>query len=169
MGKVVERPLKISEQIYLVEILKGLLITIRHFFVNLFFRKHTVTIKYPEEKRVYPALFRGKHRLKQREDGSPKCVACMCCATICPAHCIHIIAAEHADKKIEKYPIRFEIDELRCVVCGLCEEACPCDAIAMDTGIHVQPSYTRDGTYFRRNLLLSFQPAPETQTIKRLR
>ncbi|RME46553.1 MAG: NADH-quinone oxidoreductase subunit I [Deltaproteobacteria bacterium] len=169
MGKVVERPLDLSERIYLVEIAKGLLITMRHFFVNLFTRKHTVTVKYPEEKRVYPGRFRGKHRLKQREDGSPKCVACMCCATICPAHCIHIVGAEHPDRKIEKYPVKFEIDELRCVVCGLCEEVCPCDAIAMDTGIHVSPVYSREGTYFRKDLLLSFQQDPEAARTKRLR
>ncbi|MBA2539278.1 MAG: 4Fe-4S dicluster domain-containing protein, partial [Deltaproteobacteria bacterium] len=79
------------------------------------------------------------HRLMQRDDGTVRCVACMCCPTVCPAHCITIVPAETDDKGIEKRPAIFEIDELRCVVCGLCVEACPCDAIRMDTGLHALP------------------------------
>ena len=46
---------------------------------------------------------------------------------------------------IEKYPVKFVIDELRCVVCGFCVEACPKDAIRMDTGEHAPPSLERKG------------------------
>ena len=99
-----------------------------------------VTISYPEEKRVYPERFRGVHRLTHRTDGSPRCVACLCCSTACPAQCIHIEAAEYgADDPrhgYERYPKVFVIDELRCIFCGYCVEACPCDAIRMDTGVH---------------------------------
>ena len=31
----------------------------------------------------------------------------------------------------EKYPAKFDIDELRCIYCGMCEEACPVDAIEL--------------------------------------
>jgi NADH-quinone oxidoreductase subunit I len=55
----------------------------------------------------------------------------MLCATNCPAQCIKIVAAEHEDPAVEKYPISYEIDILRCVFCGFCEEACPVDAIRM--------------------------------------
>ena len=54
-----------------------------------------VTISYPDEKRIYPERFRGVHRLTHRTDGSPRCVACLCCSTVCPAQCIHIEAAEY--------------------------------------------------------------------------
>lgn len=109
------------------------------FFFGKFDRNEIETVQYPEEKVVYPERFRGLHRLMMRDDGNVRCVACMCCPTACPAHCITIIPAETDDKGIEKKPAVFEIDELRCVVCGLCVEACPCDAIRMDTGEHARP------------------------------
>lgn len=133
--KVVERPDSLEQRVYLPEIIKGLGVTARHFFANIFSRKYTVTVEYPEEKTKYPPRNRGLHRLMHRPDGEVRCVACMLCPTVCPAHCITIVAEETGNKN-EKRPKIFEIDELRCIVCGLCVEACPCDAIRMDTGIH---------------------------------
>ena len=75
--------------------------------------------------------YRGIHILTAREDGTPKCVACYMCATVCPAECIHIESAERPEQTIEKYPTRFEIDLLRCVYCGFCVDACPEEAIIM--------------------------------------
>ncbi len=124
------------EDIYIVEIVKGLVVTIKHLVHNLLHTDEMPTVQYPEEKKVYGPRFRGRHRLMKREDGSPRCVACMMCSTVCPADCIAIVAGEHPDPTIEKFPKSFEIDLLRCVYCGLCEEACPCDAIRMDTGIY---------------------------------
>lgn len=143
---------------FLAPIAKGLAITLKHFARNLFlplrssstrgktgapaaerWKNEIETVQYPEEKVDYPERFRGLHRLMLREDGAVRCVACMCCPTVCPAHCITIIPEESGDKNIEKRPAVFEIDELRCVVCGLCVEACPCDAIRMDSGQHAGP------------------------------
>ena len=136
--KVVARPRAVGQDAYVPAILSGLGVTMRHFFENLFGQKHIVTIQYPEQKAVYPERYRGLHRLMLRDDGSVRCVACMCCPTVCPAHCITIVA-EETGNGAEKRPRIFEIDELRCVVCGLCVEACPCDAIRMDTGVHASP------------------------------
>ncbi|MDX9722427.1 MAG: NADH-quinone oxidoreductase subunit I [Myxococcota bacterium] len=160
-------PMNLLEQSYVPEILRGLGKTVGHFFRGLsgtnyhnemdawFLEKGNVTLQYPEEKQPYAPRYRAQHRLMLREDGHVRCVACMCCSTICPANCIHITAAEHDDPSIEKYPEQFVIDELRCIHCGFCVEACPCDAIRMDTGEHVRVFTERDEAYFDRNELAS--------------
>ncbi len=155
--KKISRPkeMTLSERVYLLEIAKGLSVTINHFISNLLNPRKIPTIDYPDVKRPVPARFRGRHRLTKREDGNPKCVACMCCPTICPALCITIEAGEHPDPKIEKYPIRFDIDMLRCVFCGLCVEACPVDAIRMDTGWYTMPEKSRDDLVYDIEMLLS--------------
>lgn len=131
-------------KLYFVEIFKGLVITMRHVIKNILdHEKELPTISYPEQQKEVPVGYRGTHRLTKREDGSPRCVACYLCSTICPANCIHIEATEKEDKSIEKRPERFEIDELRCVFCGFCTEVCPCDAIRMDSGEVVLADYTR--------------------------
>ena len=144
--KVVTRPGSVSQQMFLPAIAEGLGVTFRHFVKNFALnvtgmrkKSDIQTIEYPEEKKKYPERNRGLHRLMLREDGAVRCVACMMCPTVCPAHCITIVPEEAPDGTIEKRPKIFEIDELRCVVCGLCVEACPCDAIRMDTGTHAKP------------------------------
>ena len=135
------------ERIYIIEIIRGLSITLGKLARNFFFHLlHAVglgrkilasaSIQYPNERRQYPARFRGRHRLTLKPNGDIKCTACFLCATACPAKCIYIEAAEHEDPKVEKFPNRYEIDTLLCIYCGYCVEACPVDAIRMDTGIH---------------------------------
>lgn len=146
------------EKSYVPEIARGLKVTMQHFFRNIQpdkEKRSTFTRNYPEETTEYPERYRGLHRLMLRDDGQVRCVACMCCSTICPANCIHIEAAEHDDPNIEKYPRIFVIDELRCIVCGLCVEACPCDAIRMDTAIHCHPYTDRGEAFLNRDLLMS--------------
>jgi len=128
---------------YLPEIVKGMVTTSKHFFRNLGTYRDAPTILYPEVKRKYSERFRGRHRLMKRDDGTVRCVACMCCQTACPAHCIRIEAEDVGDRTVEKRPRVFTIDLLLCVFCGNCVEACPCDAIRMDTGMHATPTLTR--------------------------
>ena len=85
----------------------------------------------PSRSAPVSGRYRGIHILTEREDGTPKCVACYMCATVCPAECIYIESGERPEKTIEKYPTRFEIDLLRCVYCGFCVDACPEEAIIM--------------------------------------
>ncbi len=116
---------------YLPAILKGLSFTFKKMLANLFGKHKMLTLNYPEEHYSYGPRFKGNHILTVKKDGSLRCTACMLCATNCPANCIKILASEHEDPEVEKYPIAYEIDILRCVFCGFCEEACPVDAIRM--------------------------------------
>lgn len=110
-------------RLYLIEIIRGLSITIKNFLFH-----KSVTLEYPEQRRDYSSRYRGQHYIKA-VNGVENCTACMLCPTVCPAECIHIVAGEREDK--EKYPVKFEIDSLRCCFCGMCEEACPKDAIKL--------------------------------------
>ena len=123
------------QQWYFKGIFAGLRLTLMKLFSNLVAnfrgRSHRVTLNYPEEKYQYSPRFKGNHVLTVKKDGSLRCTACMLCVTHCPADCIEIVASEHSDSEVEKYPIQYNIDILRCVFCGFCEEACPVDAIRM--------------------------------------
>ncbi|MBC7833778.1 MAG: NADH-quinone oxidoreductase subunit I [Phycisphaerales bacterium] len=151
------------ENAYLPEVFKGFGTTMRHFFTSFGQGKTSRTLQYPEQRREHSKPedggievrnFRGVHRLNRDEEGRVKCVACMMCPTICPARCIHIEAAESPWDDREKYPKKFEIDELRCIFCGMCEEACPVDAIELTPEYDVV-GLTRQEMIFDKEKLLN--------------
>jgi NADH-quinone oxidoreductase subunit I len=159
---VLDEPrLSLADTFYLPQVLKGLGTTMRHMFNVVAKDEHRV-IQYPEEKREDLAIekggmelrtYRGVHRLNKDEEGRPKCVACFMCSTACPARCIHIEAEESPWPDREKYPRKFDIDELRCIYCGMCEEACPCDAIEL-THMYDIVGLTRQEMIFDKAKLL---------------
>lgn len=152
----VDQPdLTMSERLYLPQIFGGMKTTLRHMFRKKL-RDHTV-VQYPEQKRVLRREnYRGVHRLNRDDQGRVACVACFMCETACPAHCIHIEGAESPWPDREKYPIRFDIDELRCIYCGMCEEACPVDAIELTPEYHLVGSSREEMIFDKEKLLMVF-------------
>lgn len=153
------------EKLYYPEVIRGVSITMRHFMVNVIgflpvvgklVKPETVTYQWPEVERPISPRWRGRHRLNKREDGTVRCVACMCCATACPSECIHIVAMERTDGVDEKMPAVFDLDLFRCVYCGMCVEACPCNAILMDTQDMRFCEYTPDKFVISRDDLLDW-------------
>jgi NADH-quinone oxidoreductase subunit I len=159
------------ESVYLLEVVRGLLITGGVFMRNMgkwmTGRKGAVTAYYPEEMRPdYARHNRGKHVLTRRADGTPQCVACNMCATVCPAKVIEIEAEEWTgheprDPAHPKSPKRFEIDYSRCIFCGLCVEACPEDAIRMAKEVPNLPGPDRHAMWIGKEELLNWQPASD--------
>lgn len=162
-AKLVDRkPMTWLEKLYLWNILKGMLITLRHFF------KRKATIKYPEEKRSFSKVFRGLHILNRDEEGRERCTACGLCAVACPAEAITMEAAERQPGeenlyREEKYAAKYEINMLRCIFCGYCEEACPKDAIYLSQTF-APANYARKGFIYKKEDLLI--PDPKTEPEK---
>ncbi|MGF1633067.1 MAG: NuoI/complex I 23 kDa subunit family protein [Phycisphaerae bacterium] len=153
--------LSTADQFYLPQVAIGLGTTMKHMLNVVVRNKHRV-IQYPEERRedlavedggILAKTYRGVHRLNKDEEGRVKCVACFMCSTACPAHCIHIEAGESPWEDREKYPIKFDIDELRCIYCGMCEEACPVDAIEL-TSLYDIVGLSRQEMIFDKEKLL---------------
>jgi len=141
-----------SERIYFVAIIKGMFITIQHFF------KKKVTLDYPKKKKPVVAIYRGQHILKRDEQGAERCTACGLCAIACPAEAITMVAAERkkGEEKLykeEKYASMYEINMLHCIFCGLCEEACPKEAIFL-TDMIVSPDQQRDKFIYGKDILV---------------
>lgn len=152
-AKVVSnKNMSFKERMYLPAILGGMGITLKHFF------KKSNTYSYPEFKREFAKVYRGKHVLKRDAEGRENCTACGLCAVACPAEAITMIAAERKNGeehlyREEKYASKYEINMLRCIFCGLCEEACPKEAIFLTDRI-VDAEYNRESFVYGKDRLV---------------
>lgn len=135
------------ETIFLVEIFKGMALTLRQMFSK------SITRQYPTEKRQPLLGFRGKQALVRDTDtGESKCVACLRCATACPSQCIAITFHEEEGTG-RRLLDRYEIEAFRCIYCGYCEEVCPVNAVVL-TESYEYATYTRQENYFTKEDLL---------------
>lgn len=158
---VSDKKMTFLEKIYLPAILKGMQITLKHFF-----RKKS-TINYPEQQRPFSEIYRGQHVLKRDEQGRERCTACGLCAVSCPAEAITMISAERKPGeehlyREEKYAATYEINMLRCIFCGDCEEACPKEAIFLTDRI-VASEYLRSPFVYGKDILV--EPADPSKRI----
>lgn len=149
---VVNKEMTLAEKLYIPAIFGGMMITIRHLF------RKKVTIQYPEQKREFSKVYRGKHILKRDEQGRENCTACGLCAVSCPAEAITMVAAERQKGeehlyREEKYASTYEINMLRCIFCGLCEEACPKDAIYLTEEL-MPANYDRSNFIYGKDKLV---------------
>ncbi len=165
--QVDRRPLSFWERMYLPAVFKGMIITMRHFFMK------KVTIKYPEQTRSFSPVFRGVQILNRDEKGRENCTACGLCAVACPAEAITMEAAERKPGeedlyREEKYAAKYEINMLRCIFCGLCEEACPKDAIYL-TETFAPANYQRKGFIYKKEDLLIPDPKKDPEGFAKAR
>jgi len=149
---VSNKEMTFTERIYLPGIMKGMGITLKHFF------RPKVTIQYPEQKREFSPVYRGRHILMRDENGAERCTSCGLCALSCPAEAITMTSAERKPGeehlyREEKYASTYEINFLRCIFCGLCEEACPKEAIFLTQDI-APADYIREGFIYGKDKLL---------------
>ncbi len=133
------------KQLFLLEIVDGLILTLKYFF------KKKVTLNYPFEKGALSSRFRGEHALRRYESGEERCIACKLCEAVCPAQAI-IIEAEPRDDGSRR-TTRYDIDMTKCIYCGYCQESCPVDAIVEGPNFEFATETREELMYDKEKLL----------------
>jgi len=109
------------KSLMLLELARGLSVTLKYFFQPKF------TLRYPVEKTPKSNRFRGLHALRRYPNGEERCIACKLCEAVCPALAITIDSTQREDGT--RRTTRYDIDLFKCIYCGFCEESCPVDSI----------------------------------------
>lgn len=113
--------IKFLKKIFLVELLRGLLVTLGYQFGR------KATIQYPEKVKESRERFRGMIRLFRDDEGEPLCIACKLCQRSCPNYCFDIEGKRN--EAGNPRPVKFDWKLDKCTFCGFCVEACPTDAL----------------------------------------
>ncbi|MEM7247921.1 MAG: NADH-quinone oxidoreductase subunit I [Acidobacteriota bacterium] len=150
--KVHRHELKWWEELYLFQVLRGMLQTIKHFFSNALRWRTRFTVEYPDVRWPLPPGYRGAPVLVTGDDGHERCVACLMCQFACPPQAIYI-EAEETDLDKERRPKVFDIDFGRCIFCGYCEEACPEIAIVLKDEFELAQTRREDLIFPKEKLL----------------
>ncbi len=119
---------------FLVDIFRGLIVTLRVYF------SRKVTVQYPEKVKAPAPRFRGLPRLYRDDSGEPLCIACKACQRACGTNCFDIEGRKEDGAKFMR-PVKFDWKLDRCSFCGFCVEVCPTNAIRFSpefrlTGVH---------------------------------
>ena len=146
--------------VLMIEILKGLLLTIRYVF------RRKITLNYPHEKGPISPRFRGEHALRRYPNGEERCIGCKLCEAICPAQAITIEVQPRHDGS--RKTTRYDIDMVKCIYCGFCQESCPVDAIVQGPNYEFSTE-TREELYFTKEKLLENGDRWEQQISKNLK
>lgn len=141
----------------LVELVKGLALTGRHFF------QRKITVQFPEEKTPQSPRFRGLHAQRRYPNGEERCIACKLCEAVCPAMAITIESEQRDDGT--RRTSRYEIDLTKCIFCGFCEESCPVDSI-VETHILEYHGEKRGDLYYTKQMLLAVGDKYEAEIAK---
>jgi len=143
---MMKRVIEYLRSLMLLELLKGLSLTMRHFF------RPRITVNYPEEKTPKSPRFRGLHALRRYPNGEERCIACKLCEAVCPALAITIDSTQNDDGS--RRTTAYEIDLFKCIYCGFCEESCPVDSIVL-TGCLEYHMETREEGILTKDKLLA--------------